>query len=205
MKLLKQVNPGQYRRTAPIISRSAFGDAMLQIAQLVKATSVSKWRSPSSADGTHVQQGSSTGRLAIARRLRASLAAFYADMGERMPTSSSSIASSGARGHGKRQPRHRSGHEQRDDDHGWREGRQSLRQVASRRAPLRKPRPAVTTDFASVQRAGDETQRHRHEHDLRDSGPRARWATRVTRSLPSGGRSGPNSAAGSESRAGRCL
>jgi uncharacterized protein (DUF1501 family) len=87
VKMLKNADPNTY---APANSadypRSGFGDAMRQIAQLVKSdlglevafAELSGW-------DTHVQQGNSTGQLA--NRLddfAKSLAAFNTDMGERM-------------------------------------------------------------------------------------------------------------------------
>ena len=87
VKMLKGVNPTQYAPgNGANYPRSGFGDAMRQIAQLVKSdlglevafAELGGW-------DTHVQQGNGTGQLA--NRLSdfaESLAAFYTDMGERM-------------------------------------------------------------------------------------------------------------------------
>ncbi|MEO8353154.1 MAG: DUF1501 domain-containing protein [Chthoniobacteraceae bacterium] len=85
--MLKDVNPGQYTPgNGAVYPRSGFGDAMRQIAQLIKSdlglevafAELGGW-------DTHVQQGNGTGQLA--NRLgdfASALAAFYKDMGERM-------------------------------------------------------------------------------------------------------------------------
>lgn len=87
VKLLKQVNPGQYApANGAVYPRSGFGDAMRQIAQLIKSdlglevafAELGGW-------DTHVQQGNGTGQLA--NRLNdfaSALSAFYTDMGDRM-------------------------------------------------------------------------------------------------------------------------
>jgi uncharacterized protein (DUF1501 family) len=87
VKMLKQVNPGQYTpANGAVYPRSAFGQAMQQIAQLIKSdlglevafAELGGW-------DTHVQQGNGTGQLA--NRLgdfASSLNAFYTDMGDRM-------------------------------------------------------------------------------------------------------------------------
>ena len=87
VKMLKQVNPGQYTpANGAVYPRSAFGQAMQQIAQLIKSdlglevafAELGGW-------DTHVQQGNGTGQLA--NRLNdfaSALSAFYTDMGDRM-------------------------------------------------------------------------------------------------------------------------
>lgn len=87
VKMLKEVNPGQYTPgNGAVYPRSGFGDAMRQIAQLIKSdlglevafAELGGW-------DTHVQQGNGTGQLA--NRLgdfAQALNAFYVDMGDRM-------------------------------------------------------------------------------------------------------------------------
>jgi uncharacterized protein (DUF1501 family) len=87
VKMLKNTDPANYTPAAGAdYPRSGFGDAMRQIAQLIKSdlglevafAELSGW-------DTHVQQGNSTGQLA--NRLddfARSLAAFNTDLGDRM-------------------------------------------------------------------------------------------------------------------------
>ncbi len=87
VKLMKGVNPQQYTpANGAVYPRSGFGEAMRQIAQLIKSdlglevafAELGGW-------DTHVQQGNGTGQLA--NRLgdfAQALAAFYTDMGDRM-------------------------------------------------------------------------------------------------------------------------
>jgi uncharacterized protein (DUF1501 family) len=87
VKMLKNTDPANYSPAAgAAYPRSGFGDAMRQIAQLIKSdlglevafAELSGW-------DTHVQQGNSTGQLA--NRLddfARALAAFNTDMGDRM-------------------------------------------------------------------------------------------------------------------------
>jgi uncharacterized protein (DUF1501 family) len=87
VKMLKSVNPAAYTpANGASYPRSGFGDAMKQIAQLIKSdlglevafAELGGW-------DTHVQQGNATGQLAnrLGDFARA-LSAFYADMGEGM-------------------------------------------------------------------------------------------------------------------------
>jgi uncharacterized protein (DUF1501 family) len=87
VKLMKDVNPQQYTAdNGAVYPRSGFGEAMRQIAQLIKSdlglevafAELGGW-------DTHVQQGNGTGQLA--NRLgdfAQALSAFYTDMGDRM-------------------------------------------------------------------------------------------------------------------------
>lgn len=87
VKMLRRVNPQQYAPASGIrYPNSAFGQALLQIAQLVKAniglqvafTDIGGW-------DTHANQGSARGQLA--NRLREfgdGIAALYRDLGDRM-------------------------------------------------------------------------------------------------------------------------
>lgn len=87
VKMLRAANPQQYTpRNGAAYPRSEFGTRLLQIAQLIKAdvgleiafADVGGW-------DTHVNQGGSTGQLAV--RLddfSRSIAAFVADLGDRM-------------------------------------------------------------------------------------------------------------------------
>jgi uncharacterized protein (DUF1501 family) len=87
VKMLKGVNPGSYvPDPAAEYPRSPFGDAMKQIAQLIKSdlglevafAELGGW-------DTHVQQGNATGTLANRLAdLAQGIAAFRVDMGERM-------------------------------------------------------------------------------------------------------------------------
>jgi uncharacterized protein (DUF1501 family) len=84
---LKQVNPAQYKpENGAQYPRNAFGDSLLQIAQLIKAgvgleiafTDVGGW-------DTHVNQGNARGQLAnLLQQFSAGLAALYQDLGQRM-------------------------------------------------------------------------------------------------------------------------
>jgi uncharacterized protein (DUF1501 family) len=84
---LQQANPSQYDpANGAIYPRGRFGRALLQIAQLIKAdlglrtafADVTGW-------DTHVNQGASEGQLAARlAEFSAALAAFAADLGEKM-------------------------------------------------------------------------------------------------------------------------
>jgi uncharacterized protein (DUF1501 family) len=86
MKMLKRVNPSQYKPSPDAFyPRGAFGDRMRQIAQLIKSdigmevafTDISGW-------DTHANQGSSQGQLALRlTELAQGLSALYADLQER--------------------------------------------------------------------------------------------------------------------------
>jgi uncharacterized protein (DUF1501 family) len=87
VKMLRRVNPQQYAPASGVqYANSAFGQALLQIAQLIKAniglqvafTDIGGW-------DTHANQGSARGQLA--NRLREfgdGIAALYRDLGDRM-------------------------------------------------------------------------------------------------------------------------
>ncbi|MFN2406810.1 MAG: DUF1501 domain-containing protein [Pyrinomonadaceae bacterium] len=84
---LKQVNPAQYKpENGAQYPRNAFGNSLLQIAQLIKAgvgleiafTDIGGW-------DTHVNQGNTRGQLAnLLQQFSAGLAALYQDLGQRM-------------------------------------------------------------------------------------------------------------------------
>ncbi|MGH9939845.1 MAG: DUF1501 domain-containing protein, partial [Blastocatellia bacterium] len=86
MKLLKRVNPTQYKEAPGVIyPRGAFGDRLRQIAQLIKSdigleiafTDIGGW-------DTHANQGSSQGQLALRlTELAQGVAALYADLKDR--------------------------------------------------------------------------------------------------------------------------
>jgi uncharacterized protein (DUF1501 family) len=86
VKLLKQVNPTQYKPSPGVIyPRGAFGARLSQIAQLIKSdiglevafTDIGGW-------DTHANQGSSQGQLALRlTELSQGLSALYADLKER--------------------------------------------------------------------------------------------------------------------------
>ena len=86
MKMLKRVNPSQYKPSPDAVyPRGAFGDRMRQIAQLIKSdigmevafTDIGGW-------DTHANQGSSQGQLALRlTELAQGLSALYADLQER--------------------------------------------------------------------------------------------------------------------------
>lgn len=86
MKLLKSVNPTQYKPSPDAIyPRGSFGDRLRQIAQLIKSdiglevafTDIGGW-------DTHANQGSSQGQLAARlTELAQGLSALYADLKER--------------------------------------------------------------------------------------------------------------------------
>jgi uncharacterized protein (DUF1501 family) len=86
MKLLKRVNPAQYKPSPDAVyPRGAFGDRLRQVAQLIKAdigleiafTDIGGW-------DTHANQGSSQGQLSLRlTELAQGLSALYADLGER--------------------------------------------------------------------------------------------------------------------------
>src|SRR5229473_3039381 len=84
---LKQVNPAQYRpENGANYPRNPFGNALLQIAQLIKAgvglevafTDIGGW-------DTHVNEGNQQGQLSnLLRQFSSAIAALYADLGQRM-------------------------------------------------------------------------------------------------------------------------
>ncbi|HEV2826432.1 MAG TPA: DUF1501 domain-containing protein [Pyrinomonadaceae bacterium] len=84
---LKKVNPAQYQpQNGAQYPRTAFGNSLLQIAQLIKAgvgleiafTDVGGW-------DTHVNEGNAQGQLGnLLRQFSAGLTALYADLGQRM-------------------------------------------------------------------------------------------------------------------------
>jgi uncharacterized protein (DUF1501 family) len=86
MKLLKRVNPAQYKPSPnAVYPRGAFGDRLRQVAQLIKAdigleiafTDIGGW-------DTHANQGSSQGQLSLRlTELAQGLSALYADLEER--------------------------------------------------------------------------------------------------------------------------
>ncbi|MBL8962182.1 MAG: DUF1501 domain-containing protein [Gemmatimonadetes bacterium] len=87
VKMLRAANPQQYQPRAGVTyPRSAFGQRLREIAQLIKAdvglevafTDVGGW-------DTHVNQGNATGQLATRLRdFSSSIAALVADLGDRM-------------------------------------------------------------------------------------------------------------------------
>jgi uncharacterized protein (DUF1501 family) len=84
---LKKVNPGQYKaENGAQYPRNPFGNALLQIAQLIKAgvglevafTDIGGW-------DTHVNEGNSRGQLSnLLQQFSAGIAALYTDLGQRM-------------------------------------------------------------------------------------------------------------------------
>jgi uncharacterized protein (DUF1501 family) len=84
---LKQVNPSQYKpENGANYPRTPFGNALLQIAQLIKAgvglevafTDIGGW-------DTHVNEGNQQGQLSnLLRQFSSSIAALYTDLGARM-------------------------------------------------------------------------------------------------------------------------
>jgi uncharacterized protein (DUF1501 family) len=84
---LKQVNPAQYKaENGANYPRTPFGNALLQIAQLIKAgvglevafTDIGGW-------DTHVNEGNQQGQLSnLLRQFSSAIAALYTDLGERM-------------------------------------------------------------------------------------------------------------------------
>ena len=84
---LKKVNPSQYKpENGAEYPRTPFGNALLQIAQLIKAgvgleiafTDIGGW-------DTHVNEGSSRGQLGnLLQQFSAGIAALYTDLGQRM-------------------------------------------------------------------------------------------------------------------------
>jgi uncharacterized protein (DUF1501 family) len=87
INFLKKVNPAQYKpENGAQYPRTAYGNALLQIAQLIKAgvglevafTDIGGW-------DTHVNQGAARGQLSLRlTEFGAGLAALYADLGARM-------------------------------------------------------------------------------------------------------------------------
>jgi uncharacterized protein (DUF1501 family) len=86
VKLLKQVNPGQYQ-PAPGVTypRGQFGDRLRQIAQLIKSDiGLEIAFADTGGWDTHTNQGSSQGQLAARlAELAQGVAALYTDLGER--------------------------------------------------------------------------------------------------------------------------
>src|SRR5882672_8227702 len=84
---LKQVNPAQYKaENGANYPRTPFGNALLQIAQLIKAgvglevafTDIGGW-------DTHVNEGNQQGQLSnLLRQFSSGIAALYTDLGQRM-------------------------------------------------------------------------------------------------------------------------
>ena len=84
---LKQVNPAQYKpENGANYPRNPFGNALLQIAQLIKAgvglevafTDIGGW-------DTHVNEGNQQGQLSnLLRQFSSAIAALYTDLGQRM-------------------------------------------------------------------------------------------------------------------------
>ena len=84
---LKQVNPAQYKaENGANYPRTPFGNALLQIAQLIKAgvglevafTDIGGW-------DTHVNEGNQQGQLSnLLRQFSSAIAALYTDLGQRM-------------------------------------------------------------------------------------------------------------------------
>src|SRR5687767_15924943 len=84
---LKQANPAQYKpENGAEYPRNAFGNSLLQIAQLIKAgvgleiafTDIGGW-------DTHVNQGNARGQLSnLLQQFSSGLAALYQDLGQRM-------------------------------------------------------------------------------------------------------------------------
>jgi uncharacterized protein (DUF1501 family) len=84
---LKQVNPSQYKaENGANYPRTPFGNALLQIAQLIKAgvglevafTDIGGW-------DTHVNEGNQQGQLSnLLRQFSSAIAALYTDLGQRM-------------------------------------------------------------------------------------------------------------------------
>jgi len=84
---LKRVNPAQYKpENGAQYPRNAFGNSLLQIAQLIKAgvglevafTDIGGW-------DTHVNEGNSRGQLGnLLLQFSSGIAAFYQDLGQRM-------------------------------------------------------------------------------------------------------------------------
>jgi uncharacterized protein (DUF1501 family) len=86
---LKKVNPAQHRpENGAQYPRSPFGNALLQIAQLIKAgvgLEVAFTDTPGLNWDTHVNQGSSVGQLSnLLQQFTNGIAALYTDLGERM-------------------------------------------------------------------------------------------------------------------------
>ncbi|MBS1790075.1 MAG: DUF1501 domain-containing protein [Acidobacteria bacterium] len=86
VKMLKQVNPGQYQPTAGVVyPRGQFGERLKQVAQLIKSniglevafTDISGW-------DTHANQGSGQGQLANRfTEFASGISALYADLKDR--------------------------------------------------------------------------------------------------------------------------
>ena len=158
VKMLKTADPASYvPANGADYPRLAFGEALRQIAQLIKSdvglevafAEVGGW-------DTHVNQGAAQGQLAT--RLddfARAIAAFVADLGDRMAdVVVVTMSEFGRAVQRKRQPRHRPRPRQRDDgDRRRRARRQGLRQVARPRASTQRYEGrdlAVTTDFRDV-------------------------------------------------------
>ena len=157
VKMLRNTDPGGYMpANGAEYPRSPFGDAMRQIAQLVKSdlglevafAELTGW-------DTHVNQGNSTGQLAnrlddFARAPRRVQHRHRRSHGRRRARHDVGVRPRGER---ERQPRHRPRPRQRDDDlRRPGQGRQGLRPVAGTRDGQRwEGRDlAITTDFRNV-------------------------------------------------------
>ena len=148
VKMLKDADPSKYApENGAQYPRSPYGEALKQIAQLIKAdvglevafAETGNW-------DHHAQEGAAVGQLA--NRLddfAGGIAALVRDLGDRMSdvVDPDDVGVRPGRGR-ERQPRHRSRARQRDDGHRRRRARrQGLRQVARprARAALRRARP----------------------------------------------------------------
>ena len=147
MKLLKRVNPAQYKPSPDAVyPRGAFGDRLRQVAQLIKSdigleiafTDIGGW-------DTHANQGSSQGQLALRlTEFAQAVGSPHRSEGTRRrrgDPDDDRIRPHSAR---KRQPRHRSWPRQRDVRARWPgQRRQGLRQMARLKEPstIRRPRP----------------------------------------------------------------
>ena len=187
VKMLKDANPAGYApANGAEYPRSGFGDAMRQIAQIVKAdlglevafTELGQW-------DHHTNEGGSTGQ--IANRLddfASGIAAFARDLGDRMAdVVVVTMSEFGRAVQRERQPRHRSRPRQRDADPGrQRQGRQGLRQVARPRARSSCARdetwPSRRTSATSSPNASPSTLgRGTSRRYSRDSTTRRSWAS----------------------------
>jgi uncharacterized protein (DUF1501 family) len=86
---LKKVNPTQYKpENGAQYPRTPFGNALLQIAQLIKAgvgLEIAFTDTPGMGWDTHVNEGNSTGQLGnLLQQFSSAIAALYTDLGQRM-------------------------------------------------------------------------------------------------------------------------
>jgi uncharacterized protein (DUF1501 family) len=86
---LKKVNPSQYKpENGAQYPRTPFGNALLQIAQLIKAgigLEIAFTDTPGLAWDTHINQGNARGQLSnLLTQFSQSIAALYQDLGQRM-------------------------------------------------------------------------------------------------------------------------